>query len=743
MSDSTRAKSRRSRKQGSGRFVAMSLAMHLGGLGLLMLYTPARQAVFGRPEEPEIRLEGDALAELTEQIRDINREQLMASIMELSAIHEEMEDMRVDKVQEFNDAAAGQVDEQFAKLQTVLAEVTAAQNGALDQQRQAGDKSSDKDGVRAGAAQQQSSAETGQQSLTDILEYAQAAEVLKTKQDAANAAQIEATRALATVRQSASSARGADDELKRVQEEATRLQESLKNEQKTAEETKARLTEAQQVVTTTTAKETEKQEALKTAQATPKPADKNAARARDEQINRAKDEARKAGDELRKVQQQQKNAEGEVRKREAQVASVETKLKAALETVEKAKETIATRDQEFVAKQAEAVKLQEKANELQQVSTDTVNKALASGMKPGQPQTAQRRSLDALRLYDASIGEMYEYLVEAEKEIGQSYSEFRATDLAMLTGTTPKRAMQQIDVPQPNRPKIDVEITKEKIVEGEQYRRHAEAVQVAVRESESIVTATQNLLDSARRTGARGGDGAGVDLSIRARRLAEINAASHEEQGGQVSDLTELMRQAGGGSGGDDQKQPPPTTPRPRARSMTAPQVRDVDVTAPARTVVTGAPGAKWTFVDSWYTIGPFANPGRANIHRVFPPESSVNLDAVYEGMFGPIKWQFIQSPRPMVVPANAVEYGIWYAYTELAFEEECDLWIAVGSDDRSDIWINDVRVWSSSDALKGWQIGEGLRRVHFAKGRNRVLYRIENGWHTIGFSMCLFMGGE
>ena len=81
-----------------------------------------------------------------------------------------------------------------------------------------------------------------------------------------------------------------------------------------------------------------------------------------------------------------------------------------------------------------------------------------------------------------------------------------------------------------------------------------------------------------------------------------------------------------------------------------------------------------------------------------------------------------------MVVPADPEEYGIYYAYTELWFDQPRDLWIAVGSDDQSTLWIDDQCVWISSDELKGWRIDEGLRKVHFKQGLNRIVYRPKGG---------------
>ena len=92
-----------------------------------------------------------------------------------------------------------------------------------------------------------------------------------------------------------------------------------------------------------------------------------------------------------------------------------------------------------------------------------------------------------------------------------------------------------------------------------------------------------------------------------------------------------------------------------------------------------GAMPAKWMYVQDWYVIGPFPNPNRVNIRRKFPPESVVDLDATYVGKDGrTIRWEFTQTKnstpketwradgKAELVPYNAEEYGIWYAYAEV-----------------------------------------------------------------------------
>ncbi|MDA3800029.1 MAG: hypothetical protein PF692_13230 [Kiritimatiellae bacterium] len=158
-----------------------------------------------------------------------------------------------------------------------------------------------------------------------------------------------------------------------------------------------------------------------------------------------------------------------------------------------------------------------------------------------------------------------------------------------------------------------------------------------------------------------------------------------------------------------------------------------------------GGTPAVWFYVDSWYLLGPYDNQGRMNIQKVYPPESIIDLDANYLGKYN-AKLQWIydsfgsENKRPVITPkpGGSAEYIIYYGYTELFFEEEADLWLAVGSDDRSDLWINDLPVWHSSNKLKSWRIDEGFRKVHFKKGINKIVFRLENGWHAIDFSLLI-----
>lgn len=155
-----------------------------------------------------------------------------------------------------------------------------------------------------------------------------------------------------------------------------------------------------------------------------------------------------------------------------------------------------------------------------------------------------------------------------------------------------------------------------------------------------------------------------------------------------------------------------------------------------------GGISSNWMVVDRWYVVGPWANPGRINRDRKFPPENAVDLDATYPGKDGRVlRWRFMQSKGKMLVPYDESDYSIYYLFTEITSDRDRDVWLSTGSDDKSKIWINDMLVWESGPQLKSWRIDEGFRKVHLRKGVNRILYRLENGWHAVAMSLMFYTG--
>ena len=387
------------------------------------------------------------------------------------------------------------------------------------------------------------------------------------------------------------------------------------------------------------------------------------------------------------------------------------------------------------------------------------------------PQPRERRGEPSAEATAAAdVPELYDSARKAEDEIAEAFKEIRAMDLAMVRDMPVKDARQDIDIVRPVRPELDAEALREDVRTERHFEVHKQELQKALRETSSMVNLAHRMLEMASQSveGMKfGTDVAFAPEEAEGEQAFElhIQELAMEDVSGRFSDMSAVMVQAAAqqesGEEGEEEAaaaaaarasvdfedlteqvaegQAPLSLGGDEEGEGLIPHLdRSVPAVGARRIGAAGQP-AKWWYVDGWYTLGPFANPNRSNIDREFPPDSLVDLDASYVGKGDrTVRWQHVQSNEPELVPANAEEYGIWYAYTELHFDEARDMLIALGSDDRGVLKINGVTVWISSRRLKGWDIDEVWRRVHFRKGINRILYRVENGWLHVGFSMTL-----
>lgn len=386
------------------------------------------------------------------------------------------------------------------------------------------------------------------------------------------------------------------------------------------------------------------------------------------------------------------------------------------------------------------------------------------------PDPITQQSLGQLDMVEA-----YDTAKVLEQKITESYREIKSAEAAMVRKMSFKAAEKMTDVAKTVRKEIDAELLKSAPRDKESFDKQKDAAMEVVREADNMVVTTEMLMTAAieivkpELSAGQNKEEAGDRLQ-RMYELADLNqqltAGAAEDADEQAKDLSQLMAQGGAESAmpkvetkadeealkAEQQRLALLKSPTPTGAPTLEGKMPEI---FPGNTINLGsegevqAPGipTKWMYVNSWYVIGPFPNPDRINIRRRFAPESVVDLEATYIGKNEkPIRWVFEQARssvralenRALVIPASSEEYGIWYAYSELFVDRECDLWLAVGSDDRSDVWLNDMHIWGSSNELKSWRINEGFRKVHFKKGRNRFLARVENGWHAISWSVCI-----
>ena len=408
-------------------------------------------------------------------------------------------------------------------------------------------------------------------------------------------------------------------------------------------------------------------------------------------------------------------------------------------------------------------------------------------------ENRQENSLVTKNTATMKMVDAYEVAKEIEAAITESYKDIKATQTAIERKMSYEAAQKITDVAKA----VRMEANREAIEDNPRTKEALDAQKVAqsevVRETDNIVETVVAMMEEAMEL-VRPDDPSKAEVKRtspktvqwlqekdfekraqeeeRNERLAEmqaaadyqvaITAAAAENEEERAKDLTKVMEDASEVKKNTELAEAESAQKADdRSASMPSGALAQLDGRMPELVggnvirftedaTKDGIP-AKWLYVQDWYVIGPFPNPDRVNLRRKFPPESVVDLDATYVGKDGrTIKWEFMQARnatpkeswrsdlKPEVVPRNAAEYEIWYAYAEVFSDIACDRWIAVGSDDRSDIWINDVPVWGSSNKLKQWRVDEGYRRVHLKKGRNRILARVENGWHLIGWSVCI-----
>ena len=375
---------------------------------------------------------------------------------------------------------------------------------------------------------------------------------------------------------------------------------------------------------------------------------------------------------------------------------------------------------------------------------------------------------------------LYQAAVKTEAELAETYRRLRATELAMARQIPLARALELTDVARTARPDLAVAL-RGSAANGADVASQRQAVLDARSEIGAMRSLADSMLARARGLGAgvaqqqtleqlaaeddnqrakdltgamRSGAGAGKGTAGTSSGRAGNGSGRTGSGGGAVSGGSGSSVAGGGGVGSG-----PGSGGSGDGTSSGPPEVQKDLAALPGRVIGAGAVAGRWMFVDSWYLLGPFDNTGRANIEKQFPPETVVDLNATYVGKRGrPVRWEFHQAAQPRIVPpfdnfnplpsgatdggdavkSRDLEYIIYYGCTELRAVEECDVWIAVGSDDFSKLWIEDQLVWASGKGHKKWRVDEGFRKVHLKQGVNRVLFRVENGHAQTEFSLAV-----
>ena len=175
------------------------------------------------------------------------------------------------------------------------------------------------------------------------------------------------------------------------------------------------------------------------------------------------------------------------------------------------------------------------------------------------------------------------------------------------------------------------------------------------------------------------------------------------------------------------------------------------------RMVGPGGDYANRLYITGWYIIGPFqgGSRGRLRGNPVYPPEKAVLLDAVYFGKGERLlRWRYVSSQSYPLVPPDVTEDSVYYGFTEVSVDQDCDLLAWFGADDDAQVYVNDRPVWPGGNVSlmqyiyaiwapgtahrQDYNFTEGQRVVHFNKGRNKVFFKLTNGAQGTHLSFVL-----
>ena len=722
--DDLRRRERRRRFQ-SPLWPVASFLLHGLGLVALVMFTPLREIASPEPKEREpMTVSADRLEELAEDLQSIRLDELLAQLDALQIILQEMDGMKLSILKDYDDFAVREQATAKASLASLFQSIAAQQSAALAAQGATTDAASSiarlqvkdlaetnvtlriRDHLKSArpSFEQIDSAQAVSQNLLDKVFVE--AELVGLPKTAAAARAVRDVQLKANMMQRESQ-RGFSDKVQSVAAYATVQEEEL--------ELKRTLRKAETDLMTVENRIVELR-----------------AESSEDRVVRAELRRDQLKTTIEKTRQE--IADGERRKVE-----IEKIAKRTAASLAQGQREAQVAQQELIRKVEEVAEL---ARQEQAALELRAPKALT-------PDPLATRAVSRLHIVEA-----YDVAKALETRITESYREIKSAESAILGKMSFNAAEKITDVANPVRPQFDVALLRARPRDVETFaRQEGEAMEV-VQEADGMVEAAAALLAAAKEIvkpePPAGGEAVEPNRLERMYELAALNQrlseAAAESDVAKAKDLSQIM--AGARVEAGEEEQDAAATAAALSAPDLGPSIPDL-VPGNIGSLRPGAPGVptRWMYVNSWHVIGPFPNPDRVNIRRRFPPETVVDLEAAYIGKDGlPVRWEFEQARssvrnlrnRALVIPRTSQEYGIWYAYAEVFFDQDCDLWIAVGSDDRSDLWLNDMHVWGSSNVLKDWKINEGFRKVHFNQGRNRFLARVENGPLGIKWSVCI-----
>lgn len=447
----------------------------------------------------------------------------------------------------------------------------------------------------------------------------------------------------------------------------------------------------------------------------------------------------KLADSLEAVEEAVDNLSTDERPTDAEVAEVSDAVEDLVETLDEQKENgVPKRSRDYAEKSAES--LDEAAKEYAEVAGEPgpdADQIASYGDEKPQPEDEESD------VADTDPAKLFEQAEDIEADIEDEFTKGRAAEIAATSDVSAEEALESAKTQAGDRPDLGTELRESEFgsdsdtVAG--VDSHRETMQSIEDELDAMVSRAEAMrrqapgepvktdasFAAAAAAGARGGSpGAMIDMTA-----ITSAASSIDRTGGEGGSGAGIYRVASRGEGGDFDLGP---------KNVKVRKGKSINM-LPGRRVTSEALRRSSLFVGTWYVIGPWEAGKGINFAERHPPENGIDLSAEYfDGKFADepghidqvLSWRFYQSDRRKCEPPRVYGAATYYWYTEVFSDVERPVIFALGQDDGSRVWLNDVLIYDSRSGGGGGIFDEinGLRRVTLRKGYNKILVRLVNG---------------
>ena len=143
----------------------------------------------------------------------------------------------------------------------------------------------------------------------------------------------------------------------------------------------------------------------------------------------------------------------------------------------------------------------------------------------------------------------------------------------------------------------------------------------------------------------------------------------------------------------------------------------------------------RFEFLTSWYILGPFDDPDKGGLTRVYPPEEKLDLRASYDGKDEKrITWRSVSSRNEFGnldftrLIQSEIEKAVAYAFTAFESPVAGEAQFLGGSDDTMTVWLNGKKIMNVDKWEGGVTMDQHKAKGTLKKGRNEILVKIVQG---------------